>query len=126
MNDGYFDNPYFTRAELRLAPGLRLHPEFLPALLDLRRLWGRPMQLTSGARSAARNREVGGAADSMHIADTERGCLAVDVAVSDSSDAHTLAMCALHDDWSVGVSTRGFLHLDARWLIGRPPVLFGY
>lgn len=124
----WFDNEFFTEAELRCrgTGQLRLHPGFLEALVRLRRDHDRPMVITSGCRARTYNSRVGGAADSLHICDLpQAGCMAVDVRAT-PLEAPRLARLALDRGWSVGVPRRGFIHIDARFLIKRPQVLFGY
>lgn len=134
MSDGYFENPFFTWEELRCRGSgmLRLHDGFLRELIALRQDWNMPMFVRSACRSAQHNAAVGGAPNSTHICNVpalpaQMGCMAVDIGVISGEVAMRLAkLAANRAPWSIGVSTRGFLHLDARWLIGQPPVLFGY
>jgi hypothetical protein len=125
--------PHFTADELRCkGSGLyRLHPAFPAALRVLRVAYGRPMVITSGCRNSAHNAAVGGAPRSYHLADVvwpdgSMGTLAVDVRISSDAEAYRLAQQAMIDGWAVGVSTRGFIHLDYRRAVGAVPVLFGY
>lgn len=132
MSDGYFDNPFFTRERLRCQCGcnaLRLQDGFLATVVDLRREWGasrkgRVMPIRSGCRCTTHNRNVGGARDSRHLCDLpHRGCMALDVLIGNSAEAWALAQMAMKRGMSIGVSTRGFLHMHAG---DEMPVLFGY
>lgn len=112
---------------------VRTHPGFLERLDALRDAWGQPMVLTSACRSKAHNAAVGGAPNSLHIADAEvnagqRGTLAVDVRMATRHSAALFVRTALNLGWSVGVPAdrRGFIHVDARDLIDMPQVVFGY
>lgn len=125
--------PHFTADELRCRGSgqFRLHPGFAAELAALRRTYGRPMVITSGCRSREHNAAVGGASASYHLLDHawpdgSAGTLAVDVRVADAYEAWRLGGLAIDAGWSVGVSTRGFIHLDARQLVGAAPALFGY
>jgi hypothetical protein len=124
---------WFSARELacRGSGEVRLHPDFANALVSLRVAHGRPMVLTSACRRRDHNARVGGAARSYHLLDHtwpdgSIGTLAVDVRVGDAVEAWRLGGLAIDLGWSVGVSTRGFLHLDMRSLVGEPAALFGY
>jgi uncharacterized protein YcbK (DUF882 family) len=62
-------SPHFKLCEFqcRCCGAVRLSPELLGLLEDLRAEWGAPLIITSGFRCAARNRAVGGANRSMHL-----------------------------------------------------------
>lgn len=124
---------HFTVAEMRCRGSglLRFHPEFLGYLEHLRIAYGRPMNVTSGCRSTAHNRAVGGSPNSYHRGDAtwpngSIGALAVDVRTVPGGNTPELVRLALSMRWSVGISTRGFTHFDARFLLGHPQVVFGY
>lgn len=124
--------PDFRPAELRCRGTglLLLHPGFLDALQALRLELDRPMAITSGCRSAAHNRAVGGHPRSLHICDAPQhpgqlGCLAVDVAARDGAFRGRLFAAAWTRGWSVGWG-RGFLHLDRRDRVGLPQTSFDY
>ena len=65
--------PHFRLSEfVNALDGSRMYldSDFIPFVLQLEefRLWyGRPMNITSGYRTAAYNRKVGGASNSMHL-----------------------------------------------------------
>ena len=72
-------------------------------------------------------KKVGGASKSQHICDDERnGCFAIDIISSDANERVQLVKLAFELGWSVGISNKGFIHLDMRTLRGDPQVIFGY
>jgi len=123
---------YFTLEELGAEKKNQFHPGFIKHLDSLREAVGRPFVITSGARSAKYNKEIGGALSSLHIWDKpmrqgQRGCMAVDVAVTTPSFKVEVAMIALPLGWSVGVNDKKrFIHLDRRVDIGAKQALFSY
>lgn len=108
---------------------VRLHPGFDFHLAQLRMAFGTFMYPTSGCRSAAHNRAVGGVETSFHIWDEPpfgaEGALALDVERRGGVYARRLVAIALPLGWSIGVA-KTFIHLDRRDLVGRPPMLWGY
>lgn len=103
---------------------------FEEKLAELRQLFGRPMPVTSGARTKAHNKAVGGHPRSLHVYDypywPTGGCAAVDVATQDGEYRHELMKIALQLEWSVGVAGT-FLHLDRRVdYTPRAPAVFTY
>ena len=85
------------------------------------------MTPTSVCRSKEYNEKVGGASKSQHICDDERnGCFAIDIISSDANERVQLVKLAFELGWSVGISNKGFIHLDMRTLRGDPQVIFGY
>jgi hypothetical protein len=125
--------PNFTPGELwcRGSGKIAFHPGFLDALQALRAAWGHSMTINSACRSAEHNRKVSGHPRSLHICDEpaqpgQQGCLAVDVRTIDAATTRALVKLALDMGWSVGVSGKGFIHLDRRDMIGLPAGVFGY
>ena len=119
---------YFTVKELqcRGTGHFKLRPGFAEELLALRLEYGRPMIITSACRSTAHNKSVGGASSSQHISDDHRGgCAAVDIKCT-AAERLILAKLALERGWSVGISTKSFIHLDARFLTDNTQAIFGY
>jgi zinc D-Ala-D-Ala carboxypeptidase len=108
---------------------VKLAEGFADRLVMLRLAYGKPMPVTSCCRSAERNAKVGGHPKSLHVYDRNAhgldGTAAIDIAVN-PSEAWSLAFVAMKEGWSVGVSSRGFVHLDRRDLAGLPRAMFGY
>ena len=123
---------FFTLAELGAESEDQFHPGFLDYVLDLRIFVNRKFFVSSGARSAKHNGEVGGKFNSLHIWDKPRnkyqkGCMAVDVEVRHPSFKPLVVSGALLRGWSVGINDRKhFLHLDMRTMIGMPQAVFSY
>lgn len=120
---------YFSIDELKCKGSgkMILADGFAEALLELRLKWGKSMSINSACRSAEHNKAVGGAEKSQHICDDERGgCFAVDVVCTDGVTRRALTKLAFELGWSVGISKKNFIHLDARHLRGEEPVIFGY
>ncbi|MEM8845369.1 MAG: D-Ala-D-Ala carboxypeptidase family metallohydrolase, partial [Pseudomonadota bacterium] len=96
----------------------------------LRESYGKPMHLTSAARSKAYNQIIGGHPKSLHVYDAPYhntgGCCAVDVRIHNSIERAELVRLALQMNFSVGVN-KTFIHIDDRTLIlGMPQALFLY
>lgn len=120
---------YFSENELRCkgTGKIQLGHGFAEKLLELRLKWNKPMSVTSACRSVEHNMAVGGAARSYHICDDDRnGTYAIDIVSTDANERVALAQLAMSLGWSVGISRRGFIHLDMRTLLGEPQVIFGY
>lgn len=64
-----FVSPHFRLIEFqcRCCGCVKLHPELLVKLENLREAWGSPLLLTSGFRCAQHNRKVDGAESSLHL-----------------------------------------------------------
>lgn len=111
---------------------LRMSDDFLDRLQTLRRALNRPMIITSGCRSSAHNKAVGGHPRSLHVCDEpyhpgQDGALAVDVAATDGAQRGDLFARAWYLGWSIGWNARrGFLHLDRRDVVGLPQTTFDY
>lgn len=115
----YFSPEEFDSPDL---PGshVNMDPQFLK-LLDLcRERAAIPFKITSGYRTAERNKQVGGVENSSHL----KG-VAVDVAAPDSRTKYKIIQAAL----SVGINRIGcgsnFVHLD-RDLDKVPSVIWTY
>lgn len=127
----YFDNPYFKRTELECKGSgiLQLAPGFLGELVWLRKVFDKPMVVTSCCRSPEHNYNVGGNLNSLHLTDNpkwdSRGTLAIDILTKDEEYREDLIRLARELGWSVGFG-KGFLHLDKRTHIGLPRTDFDY
>ena len=129
--DGYFDNPYFSRDELECKGTgyLALSPGFLGELVWLRKIFDKPMIVTSCCRTPEHNNKVGGNPRSLHLTvnphwDTS-GTLAIDILTKDEEYREELIRLARELGWSIGHG-KGFLHLDKRTHIGLPRTDFDY
>lgn len=123
---------YFTHQELacRSTGVVKLDPQFVIYLLELRVAYARPMMVNSCCRSKAYNAEIGGHERSLHVYNFPHhdvdGTAAIDVSWSaNPGDRVDFLRTALEMGWSVGVAM-GFLHLDRRDIAGLPQQTFGY
>ncbi|MDI9391725.1 MAG: D-Ala-D-Ala carboxypeptidase family metallohydrolase [Synergistota bacterium] len=64
-----FVSPHFrlTEFQCKCCGCVKLHPELLVKLENLRDAWGSPLLLTSGFRCSRHNRNVNGAEASLHL-----------------------------------------------------------
>ena len=123
---------YFTDEELRSPDTLEyvLARGFAERLDTLRELYGKPMVITSAARSKEYNKSIGGHPKSLHVYDEPYhptgGCAAVDVSIRDSADRYNFIQCAQRMKFSVGIN-KTFIHIDDRSrLLGFAPRAFLY
>ena len=101
---------HFKPAEFRYPE--RMGFQFMIALDRVRRQAGVPMHPTSGFRTPAHNKAVGGAEDSAHT--DEPICDAVDIEPRDSGDRYEIVGAAYFCGWTrIGVYPNGTVHLDA-------------
>lgn len=108
------DWPHFTRAELRcpLTDQCVMNEAFMARLVCLRQALGAPMVVTSGYRSTAHNRRIGGAPGSAHLDGR-----AVDVLMSGEGAFQLVKLAFEHGFSGVGLKQHGdwerrFVHLD--------------
>lgn len=125
---------YFTLYELGTNNLNHFHDGFIDKLEFLRKSVGKPFYVTSCARSAERNKLVGGAIKSLHIYDEvaypergQKGCMAVDIKVQTPQFKVELIEKALLFGWSVGINDKkNFVHLDRRVDLKLPKAIFSY
>ncbi len=125
---------YFTLEELGATSESQFHAGFLDKLDFLREKVGQSFIINSCARSAERNKLVGGVSKSLHIFDLpvyakigQTGCMAVDVKSKNPKFKIDLIENALMYGWSVGINDKkGFIHLDRRTDLGLPKAIFSY
>jgi uncharacterized protein YcbK (DUF882 family) len=111
--------PYFKPDEFKCdgEPCLEnMDPNFLGKLVELRERCGIPFILNSTYRSPAKNRQVGGAPDSMHLLGR-----AVDIHVPGGAARWLIVQQATHMGLSVGIMEKA-VHVDDR----SGPVMFHY
>lgn len=122
---------FFTLKELGAESEKQFHPNFLRELKMLRKHYGKPMIVTSCARTKLYNDSLANSSPrSLHIWDKPQhvgqlGCMAIDVKCEDSYNRRELVRSALILNWTVGVA-HSFLHLDMRSMIGLDSKLFVY
>lgn len=86
-----------------------MQPEFMRMLVQLRTVYGKAMQVTSGFRCAEHNKKSGGEVGSQHLLGN-----AVDIAVNSSSDRYHLLELALQYGFNgIGIA-QTYVHLDGR------------
>ena len=119
---------YFNKFELECKGSgkLILAEGFERELLELRLQYNAPMIITSACRSLEHNTLVGGSKNSYHICDDGRGTCAIDIYCDNGKDRLNFTTLAIKRGWSVGISSKRFIHLDARFLLNQPQVIFGY
>lgn len=104
-----FVSPHFRLLEFqcRCCGCVKLHPELLVKLEDLRGAWGSPLLLTSGFRCAKHNKDVKGAEGSLHLMGQ-----AADVAVLQANQAGFIdAAKETGFDQAIPYGSRNFVHL---------------
>lgn len=133
QSNGYFENPYFSKNELKCKGSgeLQLAPGFLGELIHLRQSFGFPMVPTSCCRSPEHNEKEGGHYRSLHLTVNEHwntgGSLAIDISTIGWEDGRKsdLENKARSLGWSVGVA-KTFIHLDKRIQVGLPQREWAY
>ena len=98
----------------------------IESLNMVRMLYGKPMAVTSGARCADYNAQIGGLSNSAHLPHPLTAqCRAVDISVMSGFDRFDLVQFGLN----VGITRFGlgenFLHMDVAWDLPNP-VMFNY
>ena len=87
-----------------------LHPKLLVKLIELRKILGRPVYITSGYRCTKYNHQIGGILNSYHIIG-----LAADIKITDINLIELLEICENIDFNGIGFyEKKNFLHLDVR------------
>lgn len=110
---------YFSDKELacKLTGKYILADGFGERLDELRERWGKPIILTSAARSKAHNAAVGGHPRSLHVYDEPfhptGGCCAVDIKMPDSEEKWQLIKLAMNLRFTIGAASN-FVHIDDR------------
>lgn len=103
----YFDYSEFDSPDVP-GSGKNMDPTVLEMLDSARAIAGVPFKITSGWRSPARNREVGGKTKSSHL----KG-LAVDIAVPDSMHRFKILQALMDAGFTrIGIG-KTFIHADA-------------
>ena len=119
MSKFWKDITHFTPAEFD-SPDLKgsgktgMDEAFIRRLQMLRNLYRKPMQITSGYRTAAYNQQIGGAAQSLHLHGK-----AADVLVSGTNAYELIGLALAVGFKGIGVQQKGayrgrFIHLDLR------------
>ena len=107
----------FTKQELSCRCGcgeMGYTEEFLDLLQKLRDKFGKPMQITSGARCLNHNRNVGGARFSKHLSSAASVPCAVDIACTNGHDRAKLIFLAGALGFHGFGIAKTFLHLATR------------
>ena len=87
--------------------GKHMHQEILHMLDAVRKKFGKPIKINSGYRTVARNKKIGGVADSSHL----KG-LAVDISCSNSVNRFKLLNLLLEAGFNrIGIA-KTFIHVD--------------
>jgi hypothetical protein len=118
MNNTYYI-PYFTYKELacKQTGKIVLATGFAEKLVNLRKIFNKPMSVSSGCRSREYNKKINEAENSFHIYDYPHhsggGCCAVDVLTLDKTIKGDLIATAWQLDWAIGIH-KNFVHLNRR------------
>ena len=87
--------------------GTKMHPKFLDKLYIARAMAGIPFTITSGYRSRAHNKKVGGVPNSSHL----KG-VACDIVANNSKDRGIILVSLLNAGFTrIGISDN-FIHVD--------------
>lgn len=119
-----------TELECKATHVVKLGKGFTDALVELRRMYARPMRVTSCCRSRAHNDAVGGHYRSLHVYDDPyhptEGTVAIDL-VLEPAWLHRLVRCATTLGWSFGIRwDANIIHLDRRGDFGMSLAVFKY
>ncbi len=102
----YFNYEEFDSPDIQ-GSGQLMDSELLKMLDQTREIYGKPIRITSGYRTEAHNRNVGGVSGSSHL----KG-LAVDIACIASSDRYELLCALIKVGFNrIGVA-KSFIHVD--------------
>jgi len=90
-----------------LGSGKHMNKEIIHMLDAVRKKFGKPIKINSGYRTVARNKKIGGVADSSHL----KG-LAADISCSNSVDRFKLLNLLLEVGFNrIGIA-KSFIHVD--------------
>ena len=125
--------PFFSVRELACkgAGVVKLDPRFADALVELRRMWNKPLSPSSVCRTPEHNSSVGGHPRSLHLTENPHhpthGTMAVEIGWRGwrSDDQLAFARLAWSMGWAVGLHD-GFCHIDRRRDIGLTQAVFLY
>ncbi len=102
----YFNYEEFDSPDVQ-GSGQLMDKKLLEMLDQVREMYGKPIHVTSGYRTKAHNRDVGGVTGSSHL----KG-LAVDIACITSSDRYKLLYALIKVGFNrIGVA-KTFVHID--------------
>ena len=102
----YFKLSEFDSPDI-IGSGESMDREFLSRLDQARSLADTPFKITSGVRSEAHNKKVGGVADSSHLLG-----YAADIACTNSSSRHKILKALLKVGFNrIGIAST-FIHVD--------------
>jgi uncharacterized protein YcbK (DUF882 family) len=102
----YFNYEEFDSPDIQ-GSGQLMDSKLLKMLDQTREIYGKPIRITSGYRTEAHNRNVGGVSGSSHL----KG-LAVDIACIASSDRYELLYALIKVGFNrIGVA-KSFIHVD--------------
>lgn len=100
--------PHFKKSEFKYPH--KMGYEFMQELVEVRKLAGCAMVVSSSYRSPSYNRGVGGAKNSAH---TDEPCNAVDIRPRDSVQRFSIVRAAILRGFvRIGIYKDGSLHLD--------------
>jgi len=102
----YFNHEEFDSPDVK-GSGKLMDPKLLEMIDEAREIYGKPIRVTSGYRTEAHNRKVGGVKSSSHL----KG-LAIDVACVKSDDRFEMLTALLKVGFNrIGVAST-FIHVD--------------
>ncbi len=89
------------------------HPDFMMRLQRARNIYGKPMYITSGGRTAEHNTSVGGVADSSHLIDENDKFRAADIRCRSSVDRYRMVTALLEAGFKrIGIYMESHIHAD--------------